>query len=436
MSSQIDKFNQRQQRAEEERKKRAKANRANSSEAVEDNKTETDNKKTNDLSELGNIVDVSTLTEPQQGNTGDTTMADEFKISDADKTFLQEYLDKSGKKQDLEGISEEDFKTLMAEAKKNSENSEEEKAGDEKNQDGDVEKHEAANDNEPEKPVLEKKEGAQVSNDSEWVKKMDTHWKGWCEDREGPKYIYERDAEQKEGYSFKYYKNSEDKAAGKPATEVHYKTESDVEIKTADGKPADYEFWKSFANAAKKNEQVVNFEKMGKAENKSRLYLACVVQGVGVKNANLDDMNFEESFKYLSDEEKKIAQAKLGLDENGAKIVKETEGQEKPKDEEIKQEESKQEESKQVNIAKDRIAELRNVLAGRKEDKDGKVVYDSDDLQKYQESKAKTREDMKDHVRDSKDETKTDAERQSSKDSYDAIKKTLIDNAIKNKKVK
>ncbi|MDR1694675.1 MAG: hypothetical protein LBR70_05770 [Lactobacillaceae bacterium] len=178
-----------------------------------------------------------------------------------------------------------------------------------------------------EKVILEERDdGKKRSPDDKWVQDLETHWKGWCENKDRG-YLYERD-ESQSGLAFKYYKSVSDKAAGVHAVEVHYESPEIVKIKTSDGKAADYEFWKNFALGAKKEQQVVNFTKMAKEENRAKLYIACIANGVDVKSVDEATLSFEDAFKdsSLKAEDRKIVMEKLGLDEYGKKIGAKKEG--------------------------------------------------------------------------------------------------------------
>lgn len=368
-------------------------------------KTEGNARKVSD-EEYSSILSAAILNRDNQGKTeGDNKMADEFKISDEDRAFLEKYAEKSGEKIDFDNIKDQASLDVIMKKAKDAEKTPEEdtnsaEVDDKAHESEEMEVPEAANDNEPENVGLEKKEGAEEIPDEEWVKNMEAHWKGWCEDRD-PKYEYERDKEKK-GYAFKYYKTAEDKELNKHAVEVHYETQSDVKIKTFDGKSADLEFWKSFADAAKKNDQVVNFEKMGKEENKAKLYLACMFNGVDVKNVNVDTINFESAFKELNDEEKKVAQEKLGLDENGVKVAPETEKtetEEKVEEKTEEKSEEKTEEPKEYTLADIKILEVYSAKNGERpindeafENKKKQVVDANGDIKSGYISKEKMKE--------------------------------------------
>lgn len=303
MSSRIDQFNERY----------GNRNKNNTSEEAE-NKEEKNKKKkkvVKDFSELESLV----------GETleGDKDMAETFDITKTpDYVELKEYISKTNVGIDIANLSEEEYKKISKEMNDAKEAEAKDNEGAETPTGGENEPKSEEGKDKPEEITLE---GGK--EDPDWVKKLEEHWKPWCED-EKRKYIYERDVE-KEGLNFKYYKTQEDKEAGKHAAEVHYTSPNKVSIKTHDGKPADMDFWKSFADKVSKDGQLVNFERVGKEDNKAKLFLACMFAGVETKNVDPKEINFENAFKELSPEEKKAAQEALGLDENGKKLQPQTE---------------------------------------------------------------------------------------------------------------
>lgn len=145
------------------------------------------------------------------------------------------------------------------------------------------------------------------------------HWKGWCDSKS---YVYEEvnATDEKIGFHFRYYKNEEAKKDGDFEADVHYPTKELAKVKSKSGKQLTLEFWKSFAEEANKNSQLINFSKIKNKDNKAKLLLACIVSGTEYSNVDAKKINFADAFKELSQEDKEKAMKKLDLDKDGIKI--------------------------------------------------------------------------------------------------------------------
>lgn len=160
--------------------------------------------------------------------------------------------------------------------------------------------------------------GTPVSGNS-YMQAKSAHWKGWCGSKN---YVYEEvNATDKAiGFHFRYYKNEEAKKNGDYEADVRYPTQELAKVKSKDGKPLSVEFWKSFAQDADNNKQLINFSKVKREDNKAKLLLACIVTGTEYSNVEVKKINFAEAFKELSSEDREKAMKKLDLDKEGVRI--------------------------------------------------------------------------------------------------------------------
>lgn len=119
------------------------------------------------------------------------------------------------------------------------------------------------------------------TTENDWIKDKRDSWQPWCEKEHTPPYIYDENQEVKDGLKFDVYKNEADKAAGKKAASIHYKSKQEVVIEDV----PDYEFFDKLAKEAKKDGiPGITFDSEMTPDFKARLAAACVANGLKMEN--------------------------------------------------------------------------------------------------------------------------------------------------------
>lgn len=119
------------------------------------------------------------------------------------------------------------------------------------------------------------------AEENDWIKAKRESWQPWCEKEHSPSYIYDENKEVKDGLKFDIYKNEADKAAGKKAASIEYKSKKEVIIEDV----PDYEFFDKLAKEAKKDGiPGITFDSEMTPDFKARLAAACVANGLKMEN--------------------------------------------------------------------------------------------------------------------------------------------------------